>query len=126
MSTVTSTSDQSASDLRTDFLNLMVAQLRNQNPLDPVDNSQMTTQLAQLSQLEQLENLNSQFAQALASQQLSQSADLLGKNITFLDESDQQVTASVESLELQDGVVCARAGEYLVALDAIIAVSNGA
>lgn len=123
---VTGISQKSAGDLRTDFLNLMVAQMRNQNPLEPLDNSQMTTQLAQLSQLEQLENLNSQFAQALASQRLAQASDLLGKDITFRDENDNLIRARVQSLELLDGAVYARTDRHAVGLDSILAVTAGA
>jgi len=124
MSAISGVTDKSAGDLRADFLNLMVAQMRNQNPLDPMDNSQMTTQLAQLSQLEQLENLNSQFAQALGTQQLSQASGLLGKQITFLDANNQAVAARVESVALEGGSVFVRAGQYAVGLDAILSVSN--
>ncbi len=41
-----------------DFMNLLVTQLKNQNPLDPADPTQFTAQLAQFSQLEQLYNIN--------------------------------------------------------------------
>ncbi len=41
-----------------DFLSLMVAQLKNQDPLDPVDGTEFTAQLAQFSSLEQLLNIN--------------------------------------------------------------------
>lgn len=42
-----------------DFLNLLVAQLQNQDPLNPMDSTQFTSQLAQFSSLEQLSNINS-------------------------------------------------------------------
>lgn len=38
---------------KTTFLNLLVAQLRNQDPLNPQDGTQFVTQLAQFTQLEQ-------------------------------------------------------------------------
>ena len=41
-----------------DFLNLLVAQLQNQDPLNPMDSTQFTSQLAQFSSLEQLSNIN--------------------------------------------------------------------
>ncbi|MDY0212628.1 MAG: flagellar hook assembly protein FlgD [Desulfuromonadaceae bacterium] len=41
-----------------DFLALMVAQLKNQDPMDPVDSTEFTAQLAQFSSLEQLLNIN--------------------------------------------------------------------
>jgi flagellar basal-body rod modification protein FlgD len=40
------------------FLNLLVTQLRNQNPLDPMDNTQFISQMAQFSALEQAQNTN--------------------------------------------------------------------
>ena len=121
MSTIPATS--SAADLKMNFLNLMVAQLQNQNPLEPLDNSQMTAQLAQISTLEQLEGLNGTFAKVLAAQQLSQAAGLIGKQISFLNDS-QPATARVDSVQVQNGQVSVRAGQYVVGLDSILSVSN--
>ena len=43
------------------FMELLIVQMQNQDPMKPMDNAQMTAELAQLGQLEQLENLNSSF-----------------------------------------------------------------
>jgi len=68
-----------------DFLEMMVAQLQNQDPLDPLDGTDFTAQLAQFSSLEQLVNMNGQ----LQSMNLYQSSlnntgsiNLIGKEIT--------------------------------------------
>lgn len=50
------------------FLRLIVAQLRNQNPLDPIDNAQFLTQLAQFDALEQMQLSNERLASLLQSQ----------------------------------------------------------
>jgi len=52
-----------------DFLNLLVAQLQNQDPLNPMDSTQFTSQLAQFSSLEQLSNINTGLTALQASQQ---------------------------------------------------------
>jgi flagellar basal-body rod modification protein FlgD len=44
---------------QSDFLNLLVAQLKNQDPMNPVDNAQFVNQLATFSSLEQLISINS-------------------------------------------------------------------
>ena len=43
----------SAGEIRTNYMNLLVTQLRHQNPLEPMDNNEMASQLALFSQLEQ-------------------------------------------------------------------------
>jgi flagellar basal-body rod modification protein FlgD len=56
-SSTSSTGDTSA-DLQNQFMALLVAQMQNQDPTDPMDNSQLTSQLAQISTLNGIENLN--------------------------------------------------------------------
>ena len=74
-----------SSDLgRDQFLQLLVAQLRNQDPLEPVNNENFIAQLAQFSTLEGIENLNASFSDVLALQNLTQGANLIGRTATFL------------------------------------------
>lgn len=49
--------NNSASSIKESFLKLLVAQLKNQDPLTPIDNQDFTAQLAQLTQTESLENI---------------------------------------------------------------------
>ncbi|SFM91737.1 flagellar basal-body rod modification protein FlgD [Izhakiella capsodis] len=51
-------SGNSAADLQSQFLTLLVTQLKNQDPTNPMDNSQMTSQLAQINTLSGIEKLN--------------------------------------------------------------------
>jgi len=57
-SATSTTSGSSADDLSSSFLTLLVAQLKNQDPTNPMDNSQLTTQLAQISTVSGIEKLN--------------------------------------------------------------------
>lgn len=61
-----------------DFLTLLVAQLQNQDPLNPSDATEFTAQLAQYSQLEQLFNLNTAMDQMTLAQNNSQRISALG------------------------------------------------
>ena len=68
-----------------DFLNLLITQLQNQDPLNPTDSTEFTAQLAQFSSLEQLSNVNNNLEQMQnfqASTNNSQAVSLLGKEIT--------------------------------------------
>ena len=68
-----------------DFLRLLVAQLRHQDPLNPAESTEFTAQLAQFSSLEQLHNINETLDHFRVYQSASnniQSAGFLGKTVT--------------------------------------------
>ena len=120
MSSISSaTTSQSSEDLKMNYLTLLTTQLSNQNPLDPMDNDQMTAQLTGLSQLEQTEKLNTTMETLAESQefvgtetllqlqnlnaslsgmsqysQLVNGAGMIGKEVEFhpLDSSGEQIT----------------------------------
>src|SRR5210317_754089 len=73
-----------------DFLNLLITQLQNQDPLKPTDSTEFTAQLAQFSSLEQLGNVNENLKQLQdfqASINNSQAVSLIGKEITATGNS---------------------------------------
>ncbi|MDR3433061.1 MAG: flagellar hook assembly protein FlgD [Rouxiella aceris] len=57
-SSTTSTDGTSAADLSSQFLTLLVTQLKNQDPTNPMDNSQLTSQLAQINTVSGIQQLN--------------------------------------------------------------------
>lgn len=80
---------QTSSDIKTDYMKLLITQLQNQNPLEPMSNSDLTGQLTQFSQLEQLETMGKSFDGVLASMKQSYGGSLLGKNVSFSIEDSQ-------------------------------------
>lgn len=66
------------------FMTLLVSQMKNQDPLNPLDNAQMTSQLAQLSSLKGINNLNSTLETLKGSYQASQTlqaANMIGHGV---------------------------------------------
>lgn len=94
--TSTSTTDASGNTLGKDtFLQLLVTQLQNQNPLDPQDNSEFVAQLAQFSSLESMQTLNDTVGTLLGnytSTQALQASSLVGR--TVIAEGD---SATIEA-----------------------------
>jgi len=98
-SSSTATSTQSIQTLtQQDFMNLFVAQMQYQNPLDPMSDSDMATQLAQLNSVNALTTMNNTLNEMMtnqASQNNLQATSLIGKTIE----------ATGNSLSIQNGVV---------------------
>jgi flagellar basal-body rod modification protein FlgD len=75
---------------RNQFLQLLVAQLQHQDPLNPLDGTDFSAQLAQFSSLEQLFNMNEALAkieQSLDAQETENVLDYIGKNVTSGDNN---------------------------------------
>ena len=77
-----------------DFMKLFLAQLENQDPTQPMDDSQMLTQMAQFTMIDTLQ----QVATALSGTQLAQASSMIGKHIEGVDTSGQPVSGTVDSL----------------------------
>ena len=73
-----------------DFLNLLMTQMANQDPLDPMKSESMMQQLAAMGTVEQLQNLNAKTAQLMSVQQdISRASvsNLLGKDVEIGSQS---------------------------------------
>ncbi|MGD9591666.1 MAG: flagellar hook assembly protein FlgD [Candidatus Berkiella sp.] len=89
---------------KNEFLQLFVAQLKNQNPLEPQDGSDFLGQLAQFSTVEGIKNMETAFnkiADSLTSSQAMQATNLVGKKVqvrtdTGLHLPGNQVSGSIE------------------------------
>lgn len=78
------------------FLKLLVAEMKNQDPTQPMDSTQYVAQLAAFSQVEQSIQVNQKLDQILQSSAVSQAESLLGRTITSADGSTTGVVASVK------------------------------
>jgi len=119
----------SATKIQMDYMKLLVTQLQNQNPLEPLDNNQMASQLAQFSQLEQLESMNSNFAKVLSSTERSYANSLMGKEVSFVstnEEGNKEMKSGVVEQVVNDvdGKIMLIAGGEIVALEDVVSVKN--
>ncbi len=103
------TPDKTSANMgKQDFLTLFTAQLKNQNPLDPVKNEAFVAQLAQFSQLEALTNMQGSldsFVKTMSGQRMLEGAALIGKQVPLLDGTAQLAAGgSVQAtVDLPDG-----------------------
>lgn len=111
------TTTSSANATQDRFLKLLVTQLQNQDPLNPMDNAQMTTQLAQISTVTGIDKLNttlSSMIDSVASSQNVQSAEMIGKNVLVAGsklELSSSTTDGVTTKSAVGGVKLASAAD---------------
>ena len=87
------------------FLRMLILQLRNQDPLNPMEDREFIAQLAQFSSLEQLQNISQQFQSLTQTQLAGQALSLIGRNIQALDPSNgEPISGVVQSVRFTDGV----------------------
>lgn len=116
---------QSSAELQDEFMTLLVAQLRNQDPLEPVKQENFISQLAQFSTLESIENLGGSFDQMLQVQELSYGANLVGKTVVYDSELGQQ-SGVVQSVFADGGSIIVDVDGTLVDLNSLIGVGQSA
>lgn len=114
------TTTNSVSSLGSDqFLQLLVAQLQNQDPSNPVSSQDLITQLSTLNSVQSLDNLNTSFGEMLKLQQLTQGANLIGKTIDYTPTNGSPTTGTVSGVTAQNGQFVLSVGTDQVTLDQI-------
>ncbi|GAA1796361.1 flagellar hook capping FlgD N-terminal domain-containing protein [Nocardioides hankookensis] len=80
------------------FLNLMVAQLRYQDPMNPTDSGQMMAQNAQFTALEKMQDVADQTAALLSAQVSFGAAGMVGKNVSYVNQDGSTASGLVGSV----------------------------
>lgn len=96
----TATASQSDMEVQQDrFMKLLVAQLQNQDPMNPMDSAETTSQMAQINMVTQLSKLNdsmTSLAGSYSAQQAVQAASLIGKSVLGSSSSIDYKGAAVD------------------------------
>jgi len=85
------------------FMKLLVAQMSNQNPMEPTDDKEMIAQMTQFSTLEQITNMATESTKSATASQMSQAVNLLGRTVTYLDADGKAQTGTVDQVSMVNG-----------------------
>ena len=107
-----------------EFMLMLMAQLRHQNPMEPLKDSEMMAQFTQLNSLQELQSIKQMMAQFTLRTQTSSAADLIGKVVLAAAEENSTIEGRVEGFSIISGQVYLQVGEYAVPLAALIAVKE--
>ena len=86
------------------FMDLLLAQLQNQNPDDPVSNSEIVAQMAQLATVEGIKQMNASFSAVLKLERLLSGSELVGRELEYVQDGITQ-RGVVESVAFDDGTI---------------------
>jgi flagellar basal-body rod modification protein FlgD len=105
------------------LLQLLIAGLQNQDPMQPMDNQQFLQQLTEFANLQGVQNLNARFADMLQLQQLTNGSSLIGKTVSY-QSGDTLKAGPVSGLLVRDGNIYLAIGSDQVTLDQIQSVAG--
>jgi len=123
----TTAKDQAAID-NDDFMTLLLAQLKNQDPMKPMDSSEMMGQIAQLNSLNALISIKDSLDAMTKSQNMSYAASLIGKTITAIpDKNDPSnvIQGVVTSMTNFEGTTLVQVDGQDVEISTIVEVTGG-
>ncbi|MBQ9419592.1 MAG: flagellar hook assembly protein FlgD [Synergistaceae bacterium] len=105
------------------FLKLLIAELSNQDPLNPVEDREFISQMATFSSLEQMQNMNSTLTSMSEASKFS-AVSYVGKAIAFTNDDGKQVAAKVNAIWFENGKTILDTTEGDVPLEKVEGISE--
>jgi len=88
-----------------DFIQMMVTQLKEQDPLNPTNSQDLMSQMADIGQLESSTQMQTTMQSLTLQTQIGSAAALIGKSVTGIDAANNTVTGNVTAVQVAGGTV---------------------
>ncbi|NMB19565.1 MAG: flagellar hook assembly protein FlgD [Firmicutes bacterium] len=112
------------------FLQLLITQLKYQDPISPVDDKEFIAQLAQFSSLEQMQNLNTNMSDMMLGQQkltaLGQATQMIGQHVELFTKDGESLFGKVTGVQFKDGWPLIMVNGKLYDFGEVVAIREGA
>jgi flagellar basal-body rod modification protein FlgD len=102
-----------------DFLKLLIAELKNQDPLEPLKNADILQQVSQIRQIGVSSRLNDTLDSVLLGQNVASAAALINQPIVGLSDSGENVFGYVDSVSIAGGQAKLHVGDQVVSIDKV-------
>src|SRR5215213_3423029 len=83
------------------FLQLMISELTNQDPLNPMDNTELVQQLGELRSIAASDQLSTSVQSMSTQQSLTTASGLIGKTVTALTTNSENITGTISSVSVE-------------------------
>lgn len=108
----------------TAFMSLLLAQMKNQNPMEPMDDSAMISQMAQLNSLDELKKISESLSNMSSTNQFLSAATLIDKNISYLNADNEEVDGKVSGISMDGSDIYLKVGSESVLLSKLRSVDS--
>jgi flagellar hook capping protein FlgD len=109
-----------------EFLKMMIAELQNQDPMNPMDNTQILEQIGQLREITSNDRLTSTLEAAFMGQNLATANNLMGQWLVAMSEDDGEVLAAgqVTQVSIENGIPRLHVGNKTLAMEDISQIQS--
>lgn len=98
------------------FLDLMIEELSNQDPMNPMDNSEMLGQINQIREIASNDRLSDTLEAVLMGNNLATATGIIGKQVKALSDNSEFITGTVQKVTIDDDEVKLTVGDQIVDL----------
>ena len=107
-----------------DFIQMMITQLQNQDPMEPAKNEALLAQMSQIGQLESAQSLQDSLKSMVLQNQIGSSATLIGKEVKGIGAGDDEISGVVSSVKVTaEGVNLELDNGYTLPLDRVTEIA---
>ena len=122
--TVSAASDRMNELTMSDFIKMMVAELENQDPMDPMSNTEMLQQISQIRAITSNDQLTNSIEALTLGQALSTASSLIGKTVTGVNTLNESVTGKVEKVTIENGEAKLYVGHSIINVSNVTAIAE--
>jgi flagellar basal-body rod modification protein FlgD len=113
----------STNELGTDtFMTLMLTQMRNQNPMEPMNDTEMISQMAQLNSVTQLQKMSTSMSSVEHLNQLLSASGMMGKTVSYKDSTGNLFSGLVSSVTIDGTSVNLTVGQQSISISSVLKI----
>ena len=122
--TVSAASDRMNELTMSDFIKMMVAELENQDPMNPMSNTEMLQQISQIRSITSNDQLTSSIESLSLGQALSTASGLIGKTVTGVNSLGEEVEGKVDKVTIENGEAVIYVGNSNIKVGSITSIKE--
>jgi flagellar basal-body rod modification protein FlgD len=107
-----------------DFTQMLVTELQNQDPTQPMTNTDLMNQVSQIQSIESNQQLTTTLSSVALGQSIASAGNLIGRTVSGLDSSGNTVTGTVSSASISNGSAVLNVGTSTIALTNVTKISQ--